>query len=244
MESSQKKLRYIMKNLIQIAVLVVIVGAAVFFNQSSYGEKLTFGKGEVYYTKNVTKAEARKLGNYLVQGGFFKDKPISVQLNKENGRYQFRMVTSEAYRYKKEYRAIARVMATEISRKVFNGQIVDLHICDNNLKTKGIEKCYQVKGFSNGEIYFTEKVTPKEVDIVGNFLKKKGLFKRKNISVGLDKTSAAYKVKTICNKFYLDNPAFQTLWKSYAQQLSKELKGATVEIHFCNPYFFTKKIVK
>lgn len=101
-----------------------------------YGEKLMFKKGELYFTKTVTKDEAQKLGDYLVKEGFFSDNnTVSAQLNKEGDTYQFRMVTLEAAREKPETVEIMKAAAQEISANVFDGKNVVVHLCDEYFKT-------------------------------------------------------------------------------------------------------------
>ncbi len=102
-----------------------------------YGEKLTyFKKGELYFTKTVTKDEAQKLGEFLVKEGFFsEDATVSVQLNKEGETYQFRMATMESARDKPETIEIMKAAAQEMSADVFDGKKVVVHLCDEYFTT-------------------------------------------------------------------------------------------------------------
>ncbi len=72
--------------------LILTVLLAVGLACSSYGTKLDFNGGELYYTDNVTEADAKKLGDYLVKSGFFGGRQVTVQLDKAGATYQFRMV--------------------------------------------------------------------------------------------------------------------------------------------------------
>lgn len=103
---------------------------------SNYGSKLTFNNGELYYTNNVTEAEANRLGEFLVQDGFFSGNTISVQLDKSGDTYLFRMVSQEGVENDPTYLALAEAYTGTLSEKIFNGSPVDFHFCDTSLKTK------------------------------------------------------------------------------------------------------------
>lgn len=104
---------------------------------SGYGEKLQYSKTDVYYTSKVDKAEAEKLGEYLLSSGFAGDNEKSIQLSKndENGNYEFRMVTTKEASESETYEAIFKLYAEQISDSVFNGKPVDFHICNNTFET-------------------------------------------------------------------------------------------------------------
>jgi hypothetical protein len=124
-----------MKN---IKILIILLATtALITSCTGYGDKLEFDKTEVYYTNGVTKVEAQNLGKYLISSGFSDGNAKSVQLsrNKENNRYQFRMVTNEKAQKDSTYDFIFQLMAGQISDSVFNGKPVDFHICDNTFKT-------------------------------------------------------------------------------------------------------------
>jgi hypothetical protein len=102
---------------------------------NQYGTKLKFNGGDLFYTKNVTAAEANKLGNYLVQDGFYSGNEISVQLDKSGSTYLFRMVIKEGYDQKQEYIDLMKEYSKQLSKDVFNGAAVEMHMCDKHLKT-------------------------------------------------------------------------------------------------------------
>lgn len=124
-----------MSSIIAIAILLV-VGLAC----SQYGEKLEYNGGEVYYTENVTKQEAQKLGEYLVAQKFFDGNPKTVQLDKSGSTYQFRMVVQKEKQNDEATAVIMKVFAQQISSDVFNDAPVELHICDESLKTLKVIK--------------------------------------------------------------------------------------------------------
>ncbi|MGI9036260.1 MAG: hypothetical protein ACR2GD_09510 [Pyrinomonadaceae bacterium] len=102
---------------------------------SEFGTKLMFNGTEMYYTKNVTEAEARKLGNYMISVGFSNGQGKSVQLDKSGSTYQFRMVVIPEMQNNEQYLNVMKTAAAEISRNVFNNAPVEVHVCDNRFKT-------------------------------------------------------------------------------------------------------------
>jgi hypothetical protein len=102
---------------------------------AGYGTKLEFNGGQLFYTKNVTAAEANSLGEYLVKEKFYDGNPKSVQLNKSGSTYEFRMVVKKGLESDQSYVDLGKVFAKELSENVFSGSQVDVHFCDDQLKT-------------------------------------------------------------------------------------------------------------
>ena len=121
----------ISKKIILICFSLTIVAC------SGYGKKLEYNKTEVYYTSNVKKSEAEKLGEFLVSSGFAGENEKSVQLskNEETGNYQFRMVTTVEAANSESYQTIFKMFAKQISDSVFNKKPVDFHVCNNTFET-------------------------------------------------------------------------------------------------------------
>ena len=97
--------------------------------------KLVFDGTEIYYTTSVTKAEANKLGNYLVDTGAIDGQEISIQLNKRGKTYEFRAVVQKGVEQDTEYIDIFKNFTIELSQNVFDGANVDIHLCDEYFKT-------------------------------------------------------------------------------------------------------------
>lgn len=105
--------------------------------EQNYGKRLEFKGSELYYTSSVSIDEAKRLGNYLVSNGFFTDnnKGGTVQLNKEGGTYEFRMVIKKGLENDQEFIQTTKQIAAVLSNDVFGGKEVDIHLCDDQLKT-------------------------------------------------------------------------------------------------------------
>ena len=117
-----------------LAVVATISGC------DTFGTKLTFKKGELYYTQSVDEAQARKLGEFLVEKKYFTDdKAVTVQLDRQEGTFQVRMVVVDDYQSKTDvYPKSYRIMAALISQEVFDGSPVEIHLADDRLKTREV----------------------------------------------------------------------------------------------------------
>jgi hypothetical protein len=120
---------------ILIAVVLVSIALLRITSCSNYGKMLTFNGGELYYTPQVTETEARKLGEYLVKEKFFDGTKKTVQLAKNNGTYEFRMVVLKDGEKAPDADKTFTAVAKELSDNVFSGGKVAVHLCDNRLKT-------------------------------------------------------------------------------------------------------------
>ena len=111
--------------------IVLFISLSLLIGCSSYGKKLDFNGTEVYYTSKVEKADAEKLGDYLVKSKFADGGKKSIQLTKEKDIFVFRMVTTREAAESKMYETVFKLFTKTISDSVFNKQPVDFHVCDN-----------------------------------------------------------------------------------------------------------------
>lgn len=107
---------------------------------ASYGKRLEFNQGELYYTSAVTEDEAKNLGNYLVKVGYFADKKVAVQLDKSGDTYQVRFVVQKGGENNQEAIAAFKELVNMISKDVFKGAKTEIHLCDDSLKTIKVVK--------------------------------------------------------------------------------------------------------
>src|SRR5436853_5847504 len=114
--------------------ICLVVGLT--FGCNSKGTRLEYDGNELYYTKRVTEAEAKKLGEYLFNGAAYgrKDKG-TIQLDKSGETYQVRMVIKKGEDKEENVEETVAGFAKGISRHVFNGAKVDVQLCDDKLNT-------------------------------------------------------------------------------------------------------------
>lgn len=105
---------------------------------NNYGKKKSFGKADLYYTENITEAEADSTGAFLEEMGYFGDeKELSVQVDKVDSTYKLRFVVLETYQTTdSSLDNNFKLIATLASYRVFDGKKVEVDFCDDELKTK------------------------------------------------------------------------------------------------------------
>ncbi|MFH1577830.1 MAG: hypothetical protein ABIC18_02000 [Candidatus Omnitrophota bacterium] len=124
---------------------IMLIGCSKMLYPPEWGERLEYKGSSLFYTQAVTETEAGKLGDYLLETGFFQtEHPGTVQITKEGGTYQFRMVIKDEKEIEVEFLNLAAMFAAEISRDVFEGKQVEVHLCDKDFKTLRVTT-YQFK---------------------------------------------------------------------------------------------------
>ena len=80
---------------VKTASFLVVLGTYLYFKliYEEYGTLIEFNGTELYYTENVTEDVAIRLGDYLVDEEFADGSEKTVQLDKRDGTYQFRLIT-------------------------------------------------------------------------------------------------------------------------------------------------------
>ncbi len=128
--------------LLVVSSLILFIGGCTWGSSPSLGGELRYGDSELFYTPDVTVELARKLGEYLVETGFFQGEHSgTVQIAKEGDVYQFRMIVKDDQGGDEEFLRAAGLFAAHLSKDVFDEKIVETHICDREFNT------LQVVGF-------------------------------------------------------------------------------------------------
>lgn len=124
----------IIKNKLKMKKLLTLLSIFLFFSCTEYGEKLTFNGTDVYYNDGVTVEQAQKLGEYLIESKFTDGTEKAVQLAKDEttGNLVFRMIVNNDIDKSND---MFKIFAQALSKDVFNGKPVDMHLCDNKFKT-------------------------------------------------------------------------------------------------------------
>jgi hypothetical protein len=222
-----------------------------------WGNKLTFNGGDLYYVSSVKETEAKKLGEYLTQGGFFDGSPISVQIQKSRDIWEFRMVVKQGYEKDEKIVEDMKEVAAELSKNVFEGAPVNVHLCDSQFKTlrvvnfpksdKGVAQSqYGVKLiFNAGELYYNEPVTRSEAEKLGQYLVQAKFFDGTRKSVQINKSGQTYQFRYVVIGGYDQKEEYIDLVKQFSAQLSEGVfQNAAVDIHLCDSYLKTQRVVK
>jgi hypothetical protein len=126
--------------LIIVACLVILAGAmlavVLFGNRIAYGKRIELEHGnELYYTSTVTTDEAQRLADFLNDKIVTPEWKATFQLRKAGEVYELRLVVKEGAE-KDEAKILSfRALGVLVSAEVFNQAPVEVHLCDQNLKT-------------------------------------------------------------------------------------------------------------
>lgn len=99
------------------------------------GKFMIRGKLELYYAEAVTAAEAEKLMDYLKKCDWGQTEQSVVLDRKKDGSYVFSMCVEEGTENNVIYSVIFNAMVREMSREAFDGEDVEIRLCDPNLET-------------------------------------------------------------------------------------------------------------
>jgi hypothetical protein len=103
------------------------------------GTILEFNGGQLSYIDPVTNSEAQNLGKFLTEQGWFDGRDVTVLLTKTDNIYEVRLVTKKVSL--EDYSQAFSNVGEQISETVFDGKPVDIHLCDEWLRTKVVIPC-------------------------------------------------------------------------------------------------------
>lgn len=118
-----------------LASLLVLTLTALWGCGNKYGTELKYGNGRLFYTPAVTETDAKKLGDYLNGLRFFDGAEKSAQIDKQGEKYEFRFPVKKEFENDEAFLANSKQTCKELSAQVFGGAPVEVHLCDNKLKT-------------------------------------------------------------------------------------------------------------
>lgn len=225
---------------VRIAVLTValIMVSGCFLN---WGKRLEFNGGELYYTQEVTEEEATRLGEYMIESGFFDGNEKTVQIARNGTTYEFRMVIKEGLDQDEEYLWIAGIYALELSENVFEGNRTDIHLCDEHLQTLQVIAALE---FNGGQLFYLSGVTSEEAEGFGNYLVETGFFDGSEKSVQLAKTGAVYEFRMITHPGLEQDPEYLEVAEAFTVELSENVfNGSRVDIYFCDADLQTLRVI-
>lgn len=133
-QNGGRKASYLIPTILSTIVAVISM-FGFFYSINIPDKKLLFNDNELYYTGNVQKDEAEKLGEYLKEQGLFGETgKISVKIDKESSTYKFSLIIDNSKLEDKNLELSAKAMSEELSKYVFNNDKVDIIFCNNVFK--------------------------------------------------------------------------------------------------------------
>ena len=109
--------------------LVLLTGA------TNYGMRLKVNQADLYYTSAVSKEDAQRLRDVLVESKICGDKPISMQITKSGKMLQFRFVVQPGADKDESQIPTVQAMGAMLSSVVFGGAPLEIHLCDDHFQT-------------------------------------------------------------------------------------------------------------
>lgn len=130
-----QKASYLVPVFVSIVITAIILAFTI-YSSNIPDQKLMFNGSELYYTENVQKGDAQKLGDYLSkQGAFNESKQISVKIDKQSNTYKFSLIIDDQSKLGDiGFQQTIKSMCEELSKNVFNNSNVDINLCDKVFK--------------------------------------------------------------------------------------------------------------
>ena len=123
------------KTLINSAVATTAFVSACFVLASdSYGRRLVFNRGKVFFSKSNSKAEATRLGECLVEIEFFDGAEKSVQLDKTAEKLIVRFCVQDDAAKDADILSAFRTIQSYMSTYVFEEEKVEVQLCNEYFK--------------------------------------------------------------------------------------------------------------
>jgi hypothetical protein len=100
--------------------------------------------------------------------------------------------------------------------------------------------------YKKGELYYTENAKKEDAEKLGSYLLERGFFyDDKRTSGQLDAKGDTVLFRFVIMDGFADKPEMIDLWKRTAADMSKQVfNNKPVNIHFCDKYFKTEKVVE
>ncbi|HPM03905.1 MAG TPA: hypothetical protein PK816_17230, partial [Candidatus Cloacimonadota bacterium] len=121
----------------EVVVDTTVIGD--YETENDYGTLLKINGGELYYTSAISRDEANKLGEYL-KDSFFNGQAVTVQIDKSLSTYQFKFPVNTDYLENQEFLDNCVAFTVELSQNVFNQEDVEIHLCDEYIRSLKIVK--------------------------------------------------------------------------------------------------------
>lgn len=206
-------------------------------------EKITFNGVELFYTSSVPKDEAQKLADYLLEIEFYPSdgKEIQMKLNKNDDIYELIVPIMEGAEIDEEYKTATREIAEGLSKDVFEGAKVDIHLIDGNSKTLSVISVYGLNSvsqlaFNGGVLYYYPTISETEANDLKEYLDNEELFVGNEVDIFVDKNEQAYEISFVLADSTVEPDESSVLaFRIFSGGVSNNvLNGAKVDLTLCD----------
>jgi len=138
-----RKASYIFPVIFCIIFVALLIWAMI-YSQNIPDKSIVINGDEIYYTDNIKKDEADKLGEYLKKEGLFvqDNKTISIKIDNKENAYIVSIIVNKESVESPDTSEYAKFLGKTLSTEVFSNSKVQIILCDdrfNSLKTINIE---------------------------------------------------------------------------------------------------------
>jgi hypothetical protein len=213
--------------------------------EKSVGKRRKYGASELYYTAKVSEAEAGRLGGFLAGLNFFGYLK-TVQLTRDGDTYQVRMVVNVGDEQDEETVARCDVIAAELAGDVFDGAPVEVHLCDDLLRTVRVvphrERFGRRIRFNAAELFYTAGVTEGEARRLGQYLMDADFFNANPKLAQLNRVGDRYELRLNVKRGTELAPELIETFQRMANDLSEEVfDRSTVSVDLCDSVIGTMR---
>jgi hypothetical protein len=101
----------------------------------NHGTLLKVNQSDLYYTSSISKQDAERMRDVLVQSRICGDKQISMQITKSGKTLQFRFVVQPGVDKDESGIPTVQALGAMLSSVVFGGAPLEVHLCDDHFQT-------------------------------------------------------------------------------------------------------------
>jgi len=215
---------------------LAMIGLAFALASASGDTRLTFKRGELYYSRPVTEQEARRVGEHLVRQEIFSDdRGSTVQLHLEEGRYRLRFVVSPDYIDDPLTAIQFGRIGSQIAREVLGGRATDVTLADPTLKDVKSVSLSEALEYGNSELFFTPPVAESDARAVGDALARGFFGEGRATVVQLGWEDAAFQLRFVVDTSRASAPDVVQGFTELGAALSTEVLGRRpVVVHLCD----------
>ena len=225
-----------------LAGAAAVVVAGLYVIGASGGNRLAFQRGELYYNEPVTRDEAQRVGEYLLQREFFTaHNEATVQFDKEHERYQIRFVVDPAVAEETLANVQFAVIGSDIAQHVLSGVPVDVILCDTHMQSLRTLTPSARLAVGKGELLYTHPVTVEKARAVARQLREVEFFgDDKATSVHLGREEGTYQLRFIVDPSRAKDDETVRAFSELARLIAESSLGAEpVVVHLCDSELHT-----
>jgi uncharacterized RDD family membrane protein YckC len=207
--------------------------------------RLAFGKGEIYYDADlIAKAEAQRVGDYLVSDGYFpEDSGKTVYFDRRQDTYRLRLVVNPAVLTDSIALMFAKI-GSDASRAALGGAPLEVTLCDNSFTSVKVLPQTATLVFAGGRLYYAKPIAKEEAQRVGDYLvADQYLSGDGDLTVHLGRPHGTYELRFVVSPARVTESIALLFAKIGSDASRVALGGAVLEVTLCDDSFGPVKVL-